>query len=159
MVTKINSIKAIGSKEDCPQGSDENVYRTYDIRQYNDKIVMFHSAYEKIFDHLRKNETKPWKRAKVKILYNGKEIVRLFKGSSSEGIKKGQIGLTYESLTMLGIDYKTFLKTKHIDITIETGSNLKFLWNHPDIYVRVSYKIGLMGIPLTILCTAISILF
>lgn len=115
-----------------------------ELQEYKDKVVLENSKYKDIFGiNFGSLSYLPWKRGIIKIEYNNKCVYRMFASGNSKGINKTSIGLTLESLNLLGINLNNLNPD---NLKISKGSKTLFYWNHPKHNVRVAYKLGFVSV-------------
>lgn len=112
----------------------------FDNDELRDKVFLENSWYEKLAGITFNEQLNlPQKRVAIKIKNGNRKIYRLFASGNSKGIKQEQIGLTKESLSQLGIDYKESLTN---EIKLSEAFKFSFYWNHPDHKSRFSVRLA-----------------
>lgn len=130
-----------------------------DLDSFHDKVVLYSSWYHKIFKiYFSECGNTPWKRGIVKIKSGSdpkkmRTIYRMFQGSNLKGVEKNIIGLTGTSMNILDNPKEV------LENNLSKGSKFCFYWQHPQHYVRVSFKLGVVSVLLTIVSLVIGILF
>ena len=114
-----------------------------DLENYNDRILLLPAKYPRLFGRTRRVEGYQYKKGIVKIFNpdNKRIIYRQFYGQN--GFNNNEAGLTSLSLNELGIT------SGHTELKIEGTSiligRIFYLWNHPNIIVRVPSKIAIIS--------------
>ena len=140
---------------------DKNIYfrELCSLQGFNDVALFCSSAYRDIFGRARKNDCKRRKLISlVKITFEGNVIFRQYRYDQSiKGINSGYVGLTPESIRLLTEDNKRVLG-KEASVNVSKSNNYHmFYWNHPFHATRISYRIGLFALFLSILSIIITI--
>lgn len=117
--------------------------------------ILNSSAYQEIFHKTRNRSNKMKKRlAVVKITANGESIHRSYRAESAKDFNSNYVGLTPSSLRLLndkdGKDPE--------EVAVSKGSYFVFYWSHPDKAIRVSFKLGLLGVLLGLISVAITVI-
>lgn len=85
----------------------------------------------------------------IKNTHNGMKILRYAMGNSSLPINKNTIAIDYDAIDALGLKYKTPCVLQVTKAT--TFEVYQWFWRHPDLIVRTSIKLGLLGAALGVL--------
>jgi len=147
-VMEINFIKRIRPEntpppEGVPMAQIFEIKDWEDLHYFDDKILLLPTKYVRIFHRRRKDEGFQAKKGIIKIInpVNKREIYRQYYGQS--GIRDNEAGLTSLSMNELGITSGDVeLKIKGTRLFV---GRMYFLWNHPDIIVRVPAKIAVIS--------------
>lgn len=115
-----------------------------------DEYVMLEShMYQIIFGETKLSASSSRKRLSiVRISYGGKSIHRAFRAATAKGFGKEYVALTPSSIYELsqGSEIPSLS-----ELTIGKGCRWLYYWNHPNAAVRMSFKIGIIGICFTII--------
>ena len=110
--------------------------------------------YEKIFGKKKIKSSNSKKRLSiVKISYEGKSIHRAFLAVSAKDFDKDYVALTPNSIYELSSDTAIVPLSK---LTVSKGCVWKYYWNNPNAAVRMSFRIGIIGIIASFLFTLFS---
>jgi hypothetical protein len=127
----------------------------FSLPEADGDVVLNSSAYQEVFRKTRNRSNKMKKRlAVVKITANGAAIHRSFRAESAEGFTKNYVGLTPSSLRLLNDkDGK-----EPEQVTVMKGCYFLFYWSHPDKAIRISFKLGLLGVLLGLSSFMVSVI-
>jgi hypothetical protein len=124
-----------------------------------DRVILHGTWYHELFGHtLHERDYLPWKRGIVRIRCGSRTIWRMYAGPGEDALPhltKDGIGLTRESLMMLGI------RPDGEPVELELhGSNGPFRkwayhWYHPVHNVRIGFKLGVFYALLGVIFTVI----
>ena len=142
------------------QGTENCVYKdSYSYIEDNQDVAWFNnSEYRELFGMKRSLDQKNKLLAIVRLECNGKIIRRRFKYDNSLHIKGTRVGLTSESIRILFDDLD---KVYQEEILVSKGNfmdTIMFYWNHPFHATRISFKIGLPSLVISIVSLLLSIL-
>ena len=128
----------------------------YKSESYDDKVIMSPGQFERIFDKNRNNVKSELKLlAVVKITAdNGASIHRAYYGrmKKEDNEKQKRIGLSPNSIRLLA------LEEGENQVQISKGSKFLYFWNHPYHATRISMRIGILSIALTIISFVITLI-
>lgn len=137
-----------------PHPSSNNVLRVPNIsspKELDEYVLMYSGMYEKIFHKKMKNSNKGRKRLSiVKIKCGSNSIHRAFMSSPISGLKDGFAALTPNSVYLLTAKDENQKPTTAI---VSKGCWWIYYWNHPNAAVRMSFRVGIIGIAITIILT------
>lgn len=104
---------------------------------YNSLIWMHSGQYKELFGMKRKDDTSTANRTLVKITHGNQTIYRKIEMSGANHVGSDSVGLSYDSMSQLGID------PGHPDGTVKVApaAPLGYLWHHPDIESRYLFHI------------------
>lgn len=132
----------------------------YSPELYDDKVVLNGDIFKDLFDVPRYKARKSLKLlAIIKITNeNGESIHRAFFGKKGiDNLNRNQAGLSHNSIRLLNGDGEN---PDWIDnVTLSRGSLFLYFWDHPFHATRISMRVGLIGIILSLISILISILF
>lgn len=131
---------------------EEGVLRLCNIsspKELDEYVILQSSMYEKIFGEKKVNASKSNKRLSiVKICYEGESIHRAYLSASAKDFDKDYVALTPNSIYELSNGKAIIPLSK---VTICKGCVWMYYWNNPNAAVRMSFRIGMIGIMLTLL--------
>lgn len=120
-------------------------------KELDEYVLMYSGMYEAIFCKKMKNSNKSQKRLSiVKIKCGDNSIHRAFRSSPITGLNDGYAALTPNSISLLTAKDENQKPTTAI---VSKGCWWKYYWNHPNAAVRMSFRIGVIGIAVTIILT------
>lgn len=123
------------------------------------EIFLISNIYEYIFGTTKKKSDKRRKQLSIiKISANGHSIYRLYRAISAKGFSGKHAALTYSSLLLLANDQGEIPN----EIIMSKGnflSSILFYWNHPNMAIRSSIKLGILSVTLGFLSLLISLLY
>lgn len=136
------------------------VYKdSYSYIEENQDVAWFNNIeYRELFGMKRSLDKKNKLLAIVRLEYNNKVIRRRYKYDNSLNIKGNRVGLTSESIRIL-FDGKD--KVYQEEIRVSKGNfidTIMFYWDHPFHATRISFKIGLPSLAISIVSLLLSIL-
>ncbi len=146
-----------------PSDSNKNICENKILRiaginmpsEVDGDVFLMSTAYRNIFGRPRKDSSSSKKcLSVVKVSANGRSIYRAYRSIPAENFTKDYVALTSKSIGMLakdGID--------PTEVLLTPGCRFLFYWNHPDLAIRLSIKLGMLSIALALLSIAISIGF
>lgn len=111
-------------------------------------VYLTSHLYEEIFGKSKKSSSNCQKQLSiVKISANGQSIHRAYKSTSAANFTKNYAALTTKSISFLtdSNGHETQV------VTLSKGSCFLFYWSHPDIAIRLSFKLGLLSVILGLL--------
>lgn len=118
-------------------------------RELDQYVVLESHMYQEIFGKKKIASNASKKRLSVvKISYNGSSIYRAYLSAPVVGFKKDYVALTPNSIYELSQEEKINLLD---NVTLTKGSWWKYYWNSPNAAERMSFRIGICGILVTIL--------
>lgn len=115
-----------------------------------DEYVLLHSSiYEKIFDIKKKDTSRSNKQLSiVKVCFNGKCVHRAYLYVPATNFNGNCVALTPNSINELSCE-KELVPSG--EVVVSKGCRWMFYWYHPNAAVRMSFRIGLLGIFIAIL--------
>jgi hypothetical protein len=117
-------------------------------KEMDEYVVMQSQMYKLIFKKRKIMSSDRQKRLSiVKICCNGKSIHRAFRSESTKDFNKGFVGLSTHSIYMLSQEKELPAGTK---IYLSKGSWWMYYWNNPNSAVMMSFRIGVIGILITL---------
>lgn len=126
-------------------------------KEMDEYVVMQSQMYEKIFKKRKIKSSDRQKRLSiVKICCNGKSIHRAFRSESTKDFNKGFVGLSTHSIYMLSQEKELAKGTK---VYLSKGSWWMYYWNNPNSAVMMSFRIGVIGILITLIGVNLTNLF
>lgn len=136
------------------------VYKdSYSYIEDNQDVAWFYNKeYQELFGIKRSLDHRNKLLAIVRLEYNGKVIRRRYKYDSSLRIKGNQVGLTSESIRILFDDMDNVYQE---EILVSKGNfidTIMFYWNHPFHATRISFKVGLPSLVISVVSLLLSIL-
>ena len=118
-------------------------------RELDEYVVLESHMYKDIFGESKISAKRSRKRLSiVKICYNGKTIHRAYLSTPAKGFGKNHVALTPNSIYELSQGESIPLQT---DVTLGRGCWWKYYWSNPNAAVRMSFRVGVIGIITTIL--------
>jgi hypothetical protein len=87
---------------------------------------------------------------KLKNSENGKTVVRLIRGRSLEGFTANEIIMDPVTMRELGVKVGDNVEVKSANLW---DRKFKFYWNHPELAIRLAFKMGLFATVLTMVST------
>jgi hypothetical protein len=115
---------------------------------FSDKVLLENSNYRNIFGKpFNESGNKPWKRGIVKISNGRRSTHLLFYSGNSKKITSKEYGISPASKHQLF----TNSTGNESEIEISKGCRFWFFWNHPSHYQRVAFKLGILGLFISII--------
>lgn len=149
--TKAKLIKILPAGSASSNSLKDDVLRLTGIsspRELDDYVVLESHMYKEIFGEKKITAKGSHKRLSVvKICYDGQSIHRAYLSCSTEGFGKDFVALTPNSIYELSKNAAIPLGT---EVTLSRGCRLLFYFYHPNAAVRMSFRIGILGIIATI---------
>ena len=146
-------------------GSTSNIFAVDTLRLYNisspkeldEYVILQSSMYEKIFGEKKIKASKSKKRLSiVKICCEGSSIHRAYLSVSAKDFDNDYIALTPNSIYELSSE-KTISPLS--EVTVCKGSVWKYYWNNPNTAVRMSFRIGIIGIITSVIASFLFTMF
>lgn len=128
------------------------------IEEHQDVAWFNNRQYTKIFGIKRSLDQKNKLLAILRLEYKGRTIRRRYMSDNSVGLQDNRVGLTSESIRILFDDLEDVSKEK---IKISKGNMwdmILFYWNHPFHATRISFKVGLPALLISVISLIIGIL-
>ena len=128
----------------------------YDEPLDAESLALFNSngTYEKIFLVKKKNTSQTKQRLSVvKISHGKRTIYRQYAGRSIP-ISTDSIGLSPNAWQQLCLD-----NDPNKEVVVSEGCSFPFYWYHSNSANRVSFRLGIIAIVFTVLCTIVSVVF
>ncbi len=118
-------------------------------KEMDEYVVLESHMYEEIFKGKKNQASNDHKRLSVvKICSNnGKSIHRAFYSVPAKDFTGKYVALTSNSIYLLSDGPELSLGS---ELYLSKGSKWVFYWNHPNAAVRMSFRIGVLGILITI---------
>jgi hypothetical protein len=79
---------------------------------------------------------------------NSKTVVRLLRGKSQEGFTANETIVNYATMRELGITVGDRVEVKSSNLW---DQGIIFYWNHPELAIRLAFKMGLLAVVLSII--------
>jgi hypothetical protein len=118
-------------------------------RELDEYVVLESHMYKEIFGKTKINAKRSRKRLSVvRICYEGRSIHRAFLSAPAKGFEKEHVALTLSSIYELSQGKQIPMLAK---VTLGRGCRWKYYLYHPNAAVRMSFRIGIIGIAVTIL--------
>ena len=118
-------------------------------RELDEYVVLESHMYKDIFGERKISAKRSRKRLSiVKICYNGKSIHRAYLSMPAKGFGKDNVALTPNSIYELSQGETIPLLT---EVSLGRGCWWKYYWSNPNAAVRMSFRVGVIGIVFTIL--------
>ena len=118
-------------------------------------VFLTSTAYKDIFGKTRKSSSVSNKRLSVvKISANGRSIHRAYRSIPADNFTKNYVALTSKSIGMLDSN-----GIEPTEVHLTSGCRFLFYWNHPDLAICLSMKLGMLSLALALLSIVISISF
>lgn len=141
-----------GNKIDIDLGRMACGMPDLDLTEMSDKAVFYSKDYAEIFGQTKKTSSQGNKQLSVvKISYKGKTIHREF--MSLPGMVKQNVALTPRSAYLLGCEGRE----SEMEVTVEPGSKFFFYWDHPVHATRISTRLGIYSIVISLIGIIISL--
>ena len=111
-------------------------------------VYLTSQLYKAIFGKSKKSSSNSQKRLSiVKISANGHSIHRAYKSTSAANFTND-----YAAMTTKSIEFLTDSNGSEPQVVkLSKGSYFLFYWSHPDIAIRLSFKLGLLSVILGLL--------
>ena len=145
------------------ENDDNNIYvaKDYALDLMDDAVVFSTHAYKNIFGCNRGKTNKQQKLLSVVSITNadnGKKIRRRYVGSQIKGVDENSLVLTPSSIRLLCEKDNSELVGKKVVIKAgKCWDTIKYYWDHPFHATRISYKVGLPALILSIVAFLFSI--
>lgn len=154
----LNVLKVgIGTNDKPSISNDKFLLRTGELaRDYDDTIFLWKDHYKAIFGETRGTSSASKKLLSVvKITYTDKNnkkrsIHRAYRTDKCMNSKT--IGITYNSLRLLADDIEDI-----IVVEVSKGCCMSYFWNHPFHATRISTRLGVISIALSIISILMSL--
>ena len=138
---------------------DKDALRLINIsspRELDEYVILQSSLYEAIFGKKKIKTSNSKKRLSiVKICHEGKCIHRAYLSLSANGFDNNYVALTPNSIYELSND---IVIAPLSNVCISKGSRWTFYWNNPVSAVRMSFRVGVIGIIVSSLFGIVSII-
>ncbi|MBR4129759.1 MAG: hypothetical protein IKU02_02415 [Bacteroidaceae bacterium] len=148
LLTKGNKDEVISSARNAGEMSLVD----YSPSEFDDKVILYGDVFKDLFEVPRYKSGKNLKLLGViKITYkNGKSIHRAYLGKKGvPGFCKNHVALSHNSIRLLNGNDEN---ADFIDqVTISKGSVFFYFWDHPFHATRISMRLGVISILLTVL--------
>lgn len=123
----------------------------------NHEVLAISNVYKEIFGKTKKTSSNHKKRISiVKISANGHSIYRSYRSISARDFDKKFVALTYNSLLLLSNENGDIPN----DVQLSDGSSsfYKFYWNHPNVAISISVRLGILSIIISVFSLLISVI-
>ena len=146
-------------------GSTSNIFTVDTLRLSNisspkeldEYVILQSSMYKKIFREKKINVSKSKKRLSVvKICYEGRSIHRAYLSVSAKDFDSDYVALTPNSIYELSSEKNIMPLSK---VTVCKGCVWKYYWNNPNAAVRMSFRIGIIGIIASVTASLVFTMF
>jgi len=153
-----NLLKILPDSKSASNYLDKDTLRIANIgssKEYDEYVVLHSSMYETIFG-VRKATAKRSKKqlSVVKICSEGKSIHRAYRSLPAKDFGKDYVALTPNSIYELCHD-SSKTPTK---VSVSEGCRWMYYWHNPVAAVRMSFRIGIIGILFTIITSMFSMI-
>ena len=131
----------------------------YSPSEYDDKVILHGDVFKELFGAPRYKTNKRNKLlAVIKITNkNGESIHRAYLGKKGvPGFNSDHVALTHNSIRLLNGDDENPDSIKQV--TISKGCRFLYYWNHPYHATRISMRLGMLSIVLTIILSLLGII-
>lgn len=115
----------------------------------SEALVLFNpnGTYEEIFGEKKKDTSQARQRLSVvKITKWDRTIYRQYLGKSFEGLDTNSIGLSPNAWQQLGLD-----ASQNKEVNVTKGCLFPFYWYHSNSATRVSFRMGIIAIAISII--------
>ena len=130
----------------------DGVLRLYSIsssKEMDEYVVLQSQMYQEIYKGKKIDAGDDHKRLSVvKICCGGKTIHRAYRSESAKGFNKEYVALSTNSIYLLSQGKELPPGSK---VCLSKGSKWKFYWDHPNAAVRMSFRIGIIGIVVSLI--------
>ena len=133
---------------------------SFTYMESNQDVAWFNSHQYKdegLFGIKRSLDKKNKLLAIVKLEYKGRKIRRRYMTDQSLGLSDHQVGLTSESVRILFDDMSNVSKEKIIVSKGNLWDTIMFYWNHPFHATRISFKVGLPSLVISLISLIIAL--
>jgi len=145
-------VKILPSNGSSTNSFDGNVLCISGIsssKEMDEYVVLESHMYQKIFKSKKIHADDDHKRLSVvKICCNGKSIHRAFYSVPAKDFTQEYVALSTKSIYMLSQDTSLSPGSK---VYLSKGSIWMYYWNHPNAAVWMSFRMGILGILLTLI--------
>ena len=154
-----NLVKILPDSKSVSNYLDKDTVRVANIvssKEYDEYVVLHSTMYEAIFGE-KKAKAKRSKKllSVVRICYEGKSIHRAYRSVSAKDFGKDYVSLTPNSIYELCQNSSEPPKK----VSISKGCRWMYYWHNPVAAVRMSFRIGIIGILFTIITSMFSMIF
>ena len=123
-------------------------------RELNEYVILESSMYRTLFGKKKIASNRSRKRLSiVKISYGGRSIHRAYRSIPARNFTKDYVGLTPDSISELsdgtGIPALS-------EVTLGKGCWWNYYWEHPNAAVRMSFRMGIFSISISIILALFS---
>ena len=118
-------------------------------KEMDEYVVLQSQMYQEIFKGKKIDADDDHKRLSVvKICCGGKTIHRAYRSEPAKGFNKGHVALSTNSIYLLSQGKELPPGTK---VCLSKGSKWIFYWDNPNAAVRMSFRIGTIGIVVSLI--------
>ena len=154
---EINLLKILPDSKSATNYLDKDTLRIANIvssKEYDEYVVLHSSMYKAIFGEKKAEARRAKKQLSVvKICYEGRSIHRAYRSIPAEDFGNDYVGLTPNSIYEL---CRSSSKTPK-KVCVSKGSWWMYYWHNPVAAVRMSFRIGIFGIVLTVVTFIITL--
>ena len=145
-------VKILPSNGSNTNSYDDGVLRLSSIsssKEMDEYVVLQSQMYQEIFKGKKIDAGDNHKRLSVvKICCEGKSIHRAFRSEFAKDFTKGYVGLSTNSIYQLSKGKELPPGTK---VCLSKGCWWKYYWDNPNAAVRMSFRIGIIGIIISLI--------
>ena len=150
-------LKILPDSKSATNYLDKDTLRIANIvssKEYDEYVVLHSSMYKAIFGEKKAEARRAKKQLSVvKICYEGRSIHRAYRSIPAEDFGKDYVGLTPNSIYEL---CRGSSKTPK-KVYVSKGSWWLYYWHNPVAAVRMSFRIGIIGILFTVVTFIITL--
>ncbi len=152
-----NLVKILPDSKSVSNYLDKDTLRIANIvssKEYDEYVVLHSSMYKAIFGEKKAEARRAKKQLSVvKICYEGRSIHRAYRSIPAEDFGKDYVGLTPNSIYELCQNSSEPPKK----VSISKGCRWMYYWHNPVAAVRMSFRIGIIGILFTVVTFIITL--
>ena len=150
-------VKILPDSKSVSNYLDKDTLRVANIvssKEYDEYVVLHSSMYKAIFGEKKAEARRAKKQLSVvKICYEGRSIHRAYRSIPAEDFGKDYVGLTPNSIYELCQNSSEPPKK----VSISKGCRWMYYWHNPVAAVRMSFRIGIIGILFTVVTFIITL--
>ena len=153
-----NLLKILPDSKSASNYLDKDTLRIANIgssKEFDEYVVLHSSMYEAIFGE-KKAKAKRSKKllSVVRICYEGKSIHRAYRSVSAKDFGKDYVALTPNSI------YELCQNSSEAPdkVSVSKGCWWMYYWHNPVAAVRMSFRVGIVGILFTIIMSILSMI-
>lgn len=152
-----NLVKILPDSKSVSNYLDKDTLRVANIvssKEYDEYVILHSSMYKAIFGEKKAEARRAKKQLSVvKICYEGRSIHRAYRSVSAKDFGKDYVSLTPNSIYELCQNSSEPPKK----VSISKGSWWLYYWHNPVAAVRMSFRIGIIGILFTVVTFIITL--